>query len=180
MSRYVAFLRGVNVGGNSTVKMDKLREMFESLGFRNVRTILNSGNVLFETQDKNPSILTKRLDETLRKTFGFEIPVMLRTDIQVLSLVNSRPFKNVKITPDTRLYVTFLSEAHKLKIKIPYVSPEKDFKILQAKDGAVCSSLILSPRMSTVDLMGFVEKEFGDKITTRNWNTIKKIGNAFE
>jgi uncharacterized protein (DUF1697 family) len=73
------------------------------------------------------------------------------------------------------LYVTFLTEKHQSSLKIPYESPDKNLKIIRATASEVCSVVTLSPNTGTVDLMSFLEKEFGRKITTRNWNTIGKI-----
>jgi hypothetical protein len=79
----------------------------------------------------------------------------------------------VKVTPQTRLYVTFLADRPKSK-KTPQ-SQDKDFRILHISDGEVFSVLTLSPDRRTVDLMKVLETEFGKKITTRNWNTVSRI-----
>jgi len=73
------------------------------------------------------------------------------------------------------LYVTFLSETSDTSLEIPYESPEKDLRILRASNHEICSVLILSQKRGTVDLMSFIEKEFGKNVTTRNWNTVKKL-----
>jgi uncharacterized protein (DUF1697 family) len=172
---YVAFLRGINLGGHKQVKMDELRAMFESMGFNRVRTLINSGNVLFETRGAAKSNLTRRIEQQLKLTFGHEIAVILWTIGEIQDLVGSNPFKKVKITPNTRLYVTFLYDKPKSSIKIPYETPEKDFKILSVLDGAVLSVVTLMPKRGTTEAMSVLEKEFGKRITTRNWNTITKI-----
>ncbi|MBI3611065.1 MAG: DUF1697 domain-containing protein [Nitrospirae bacterium] len=172
---YAAFLRGINVGGNKPVKMDKLKKAFESLGFKNVKTLLASGNVVFEAPKASASVLAKKIEEKLKKTFGHEIGVLIRTITQLQRIEESNPFKGINVTPQTRLYVTFLSEKSKSGLKIPYESPDKNFKILRATENDVCSVPTLSPNCRTVDLMDILEKEFGRKITTRNWNTIAKV-----
>jgi uncharacterized protein (DUF1697 family) len=172
---YVAFLRGINLGGHKQVKMDELRTMFESMGFQRVRTLVNSGNVLFETRAEATSALVKRIEQELKRTFGHEIAVILRTIREIQDLVDSNPFKKVRVTPQTRLYVTLLSEKPNSSINIPYESPEKDFKILSVDDGAVLTVVTLTPKRGTTEAMSLLEKEFGKRITTRNWNTITKI-----
>jgi uncharacterized protein (DUF1697 family) len=179
MKKYVAFLRGINVGGK-TIKMDKLKGLFESLGFKNVKTILNSGNVIFEAPAKDTETLTRRIEDALSKAFSFEIDVVLRTYEQIIPLIESMPFKSVKVTSDTRLYVTFISDADKHELKMPYTPKEMSFKVIALKDGSIFSVLTLSPNTGTVDLMDFLSKEFGKKITTRNWNTIEKVRKALE
>ncbi|MGH7884614.1 MAG: DUF1697 domain-containing protein [Thermodesulfobacteriota bacterium] len=175
MDKYVAFLRGINVGGRKKIKMAELQEAFESSGFQNIKTVLASGNVLFETPKTNTNVLIKNIEENLKKTFGFEVGVIVRTLEDIQKLVDVNPFKNIKVTPQTILYVTFLSEKPNNRLNIPYESPNKDFKILSVSESEVLSVLILTSKFNTTDSMKILEKEFGKKITTRNWNTLKKI-----
>ncbi len=172
---YIAFLRGINVGGKRQVKMEDLKKDFESLGFTGVQTLLNSGNVIFSSTETNSTVLTQKIEEKLAKTFGWEIGVILRTSDQIQDLINSDPFKDISITPETRLYVTFLSEKPRSNLKIPHDPPDKSFRIIHLTDSEVCSVVLLSTDKNTTDLMKFLEKEFGKKVTTRNWNTIIKI-----
>ncbi len=174
MTRYVAFLLGINVGGHKPVKMEELKKTFESMGFQNVKTLLASGNVLFETPETGTDNLIKQIEGKLEKEFGHETGVLLRTIEKIQNLTNAVPFKSIKVTPQTKFYVTFLSE--KLSaLKIPYESIGKEIKIVHVSASEVCSILTLSPNQGTTDLMRVLEKEFGRKVTTRNWNTVAKI-----
>lgn len=176
MTKYAAFLRGINVGGNKPVPMERLKKAVESLGFRNVKTLLASGNVLFEARSANADTLVKRIEEKLEQTFGHEIGTIVRTLEELQDLADLDPFKGIKVTPRTRLFVTFLSEKPKTRLKIPYVSPDKSFRILRLTDRDVCS--VLTPgRQWAKNLrqMDILEKEFGKKVTTRNWNTIVRV-----
>ena len=156
------------------VKMADLKTVFEDLGFTNVQTILNSGNVIFETIDTNISLLTKKIIGSLFKKFGREIGVIVRTAEEIHQLVKSDPFKNIKVPPATRLYVTFLAEPPTSTLPIPYQSPEKDFQILRLTNSEVYSVITISTQKNTTDLMKVMDKEFGRKVTTRNWNTVLK------
>lgn len=175
MSKYVAFLRGINVGGHKPVKMDELRKAFEALGFQNLKTVLASGNVLFEAPKAKPLALTRTIESKLEAVFGHKISVLLRSLGEIQELADARPFQNIKVTPQTRLYVTFLSEKPKSELKAPHKSPDKSFTILRVSSSEVCSVLTLSPKAQTTDLMEFLEKVFGRNVTTRNWNTINRI-----
>ena len=175
MTNYAAFLRGINVGGHKPVPMEKLKNSFESLRFKNVRTLLASGNVVFEAHPTSTATLEQKIKEKLKKTFGHEIGVLVRTIEELQHLSESQPFEGIDVTPQTRLYVTFLSEKTKSHLKIPYASPNKNFRILGASKYEVCSVLILSPTNRSVDVMNVLEKEFGHKVTTRNWNTIVRV-----
>ena len=178
--KYVAFLRGINVGGHKLVRMEKLRSAFTSLGHKEVKTLLASGNVLFETAAGDAEAHVARIEEKLKAAFGHEIGVQLRSIPELQKLAETNPFKNLKITPQIRFYVTFLREKAKLRLKIPHESPEGDFKILRVSDTEACSVITISPHGQTTDLMAFLEKEFGRKITTRNWNTIARILKSIE
>lgn len=173
MIKYVALLRGINVGGNKKVPMSDLKKTFESIGFENVKTLLNSGNVIFEGSGTN----AETLETKLASQFEFDIPVILRTADEIQKLVNSNPFKQIEVTPDTRLYITFLKDKPESKLKIPYASPEKNFKILKVTNGEIISVLTISPAFKTTEAMNVLEKEFGKKVTTRNWNTVIKLLN---
>lgn len=177
---YAAFLRGINVGGNKILKMEDLRRALASLGFKNVKTLLASGNVVFETAEPQASVVGEKIEKKLKTAFGTDIGVLVRKISELSRLVETDPFKGVKVTPQTRLYVTFLSEKPKSRLKVPFESSDKDFKILSVTDHEVCCALTLTPKSGTLDLMGFIEKEFGRKVTTRNWNTIIKVMKAVE
>ena len=177
MARYVAFLRGINVGGNVLIKMDVLRKQFEKLGFENVKTVLATGNVIFDLADgaRGHEEAAKKIEIALQKMMKRDVKVMLRSIDEIQKLVDSEPFKKVKVTKETRLYVTFLGDKPTSKLKIPYATPEKDFQILRVTAGEVCSFLVISLEKKSVDLMKIIEKEFGKNVTTRNWNTVLKL-----
>ncbi len=150
MAKYAAFLRGINVGGNKPVSMESLKKAFESLGFRNVKTLLASGNVLFEARSANAGTLVKRIEEKLEQTFGHEIGTIVRTLEELQDLADLDPFKGIKVTPRTRLFVTFLSEKPKTSLKIPYESPDKSFRIIRLTNREVCSVLTLGPQWAKI------------------------------
>ncbi len=175
---YAAFLRGINVGGHRSVKMDKLKKVFESLGFMNVKTLLASGNVVFQAPSMSASVLNKQIEEKLKKTFGFEIGVLSRTIRELQRLDEAKPFAGIKVTPQTRLFVTFLTEKPAGSLKTPYVSPGGNFKILRASKCEVCSVLTITDVRRGMQFMAVLDKEFGRKITTRSWSTIIRILDA--
>lgn len=171
MTKYIAFLRGINSGKNPTVKMEVLRKTFEDLGFENVRTILASGNVLFESSiDENT--LEQKIEKMLPEKIGFKSDVIVLTIDELHKLVLLNPFKTIKITPHTRPYVTFIKEEPKTNLKFP--AKVRSYTILGIFNGVVCSVVDLSDA-KTPDLMKVLDKEFGKGITTRSWNTVERI-----
>ncbi len=174
---YVAFLRGINVGKRQ-VQMTKLKSAFDKMGFSEVATILATGNVIFNSDNDDIVKLTESIEYDLEKIFGFPVHVIVRTAAAIKKLLTSDPFKGIKVTPDTRLYVTYLSEPHESSLPIPYVSKDKEFKIMKVTDTEVISMLILAPETRTVEVMAIIEKEFGKNVTTRNWNTVVRLADA--
>ena len=168
----VALLRGINVGGNSTVKMDELKKMFEDLGFTNVKTFLNSGNVIFESLPESLETLIHKIEDRLKQKFGFEIKVLLRTGEEIQTLIKREPFKNIQVTPDTRLNVTFLPEGSDASFR----GSDSNFQIVSAIDREICWLVTLVPGFGTPQVMSILEKQFGKQITTRTWKTVLKIG----
>jgi uncharacterized protein (DUF1697 family) len=175
MVKYAAFLRGINVGGQKPVPMKKLKEAFDAMELKSVQTLLASGNVVFEAPPIDTIALEHRIEEKMKETFGQEIGVFIRTMEELEHVSNSKPFKGIDVTPETRLNITFFSKKPKSSLKIPFTSPDKSFKILRISGREVCSVLVLSANSRTGDLMKVLEKEFGRKVTTRNWNTIVRV-----
>ena len=188
--RYVALLRGVNVGGHKPLKMADLRKAFDDMGFANVLTVQASGNVLFDAAGTEAAEdihrLAARIEEGLGRIFGSSIAVIVRPFAEIERLVASDPFKGVAIGPDTRLYVTFLSPPAGSGTGI---SPEDssrgiadaargNVRRVDATAGHVLTVITVSPRWGTTELMAWLEREYGAGITTRNWNTIAKIARS--
>ncbi len=172
---YVAFLRGINVGGNRVIKMTDLKKYFESYGFTNVQTVIASGNVRFDATESDPAVLAPQIEAKLKKSTDFQIDVILRSLEHLKKAVEAEPFKKIPLKDNVRLYVTFLAEKPPGGLKIPYESPLKDFKILSATPRELFSVGYIRPNLKLIDSMAIIEKEYGKKVTTRNWNTIQKI-----
>ena len=168
MGKYAALLRGINVGGNKKVPMSDLKKAFESAGFKNVKTLLNTGNIAFESSKADSGAISKLLE----KKFGFSIPALVFDFSSIEKIIKMNPFRNVKANPGIRLYVTFLPE--KTQTKKTYDSPDGSFHIIKVIDYFVFSYLDLS-KTETPDSMEMLEKVYGKGITTRNWNTVVKI-----
>lgn len=152
--------------------MNDLKAAFESAGFKNVKTVLTSGNVVFETDNTDPDVVTLKIEAFLKKKWKKEIPVFVRSIDELDKMVAGRPFKGSDVTPNTRLYVTFLYEFSR-GIKIPELPP--NVKITRMKDDAVFTTVELTNDMNSPDSMEALNKVLGPKITARNWNTVEKV-----
>jgi uncharacterized protein (DUF1697 family) len=168
--KYFAFLRGINVGGR-VLKMDLLTQYFISLGYKDAKTFIQSGNVVFTSKEKDAKTLAAKIEKKLLKELGCEVTTFLRNEDELQALVKLDPFKGMK--PDAKVYITFIGE--ELKVKFPHVSEKDGVKILGARKADLfCQSLPIKG-----DKWGFpnvyIEKQFKVPATTRNWNTTTKI-----
>lgn len=180
-NKYVALLRGINVGGNKKVPMAGLKSLLESQGFTQVQTLLNSGNVVFESVKNEPINLASKLSAAIESKFGFPVPVIVQTAEAINSLIDLNPFSHLEVHKDIRMYITFLSNSavpgKMPEPEYPWSTPDNSFTILGKKEDAVISVLDVS-KIKTPDAMMVLEKIYSKDITTRNWKTVLKIGKA--
>lgn len=173
--RYAAFLRGINVGGNNIIRMGDVRTALAAAGCAEVATILASGNVVFSSPDAEEAAARERVERTLEAACGKRIRALVRPVEHLRDLVARDPFAAIPVTPDTRLYVTFLPQPRTTALTIPYRTPGGELTLLELSDTELLSVLVLGNGPGTVDVMSLIEKEFGGDVTTRSWNTVLKV-----
>jgi uncharacterized protein (DUF1697 family) len=173
MTKYVALLRGI-APTNPNMRNDKLRGVFEKLGFENVKTVISSGNVIFESPSRSIRKLEESIEIALPEELGFKSTTILRSQGQIQKLVDTNPFQGMEHSQISSLNVTFLKKKRRTGIKFPYKIDDRDYELLGMYDGAICSVIDLTSSR-TPDLMVWLEKKFGKEITTRTWKTVEKI-----
>jgi uncharacterized protein (DUF1697 family) len=170
MSKYISLLRGVNVGGRKII-MGELQELYESLDLKEVKTYIQSGNVIFKSSDKNISKLRKEIEKEIENTFNFPVSIILMTYDELKKVVENNPYLN----EDTRhIYITFLFE---FPIDVPYQ------EMILIKDESEKFSinhrviyLFLPQGYGRTKLNNnFFERKLGVPATTRNWKTTKRL-----
>ena len=109
MTRYIAFLRAINVGGH-TVKMDELRTLFAAMGFAGVETFIASGNVIFAADDPDAAALQAQIEGELQQALGYAVATFLRTDAEVAAIARHEPFPAPVLAAAGALNVAFLAE----------------------------------------------------------------------
>ena len=178
MQRYIAFLRGINVGGKNIIKMEKLSATFVSLGFKNVKTFIQSGNVFFDSTANGSDSLTRKIETGLVKEYQSNIKAMVRTVKEIAAIIKSDPFKKIKRTDAIKLYVCFLDREPITKPRLPLISEKEALNIfkLKKKDLFMISGRLKGGRYGFPTI--FIEKELGVFSTARNWNTVCKIMDA--
>ena len=173
MTKYVALLRGI-APLNPNMRNDKLRGVFEELGFANVKTVISSGNVVFESPSRNIKKLEETIEKALPEQLGFTSTTIIRSKDQLQKLVDNNPFKGMEHSQKSSLNVTFLKNKTSTDTKFPYNVDNRDYILLGMYDGAICSVIDLTSS-KTPDLMLWLEKKFGKEITTRTWKTVERI-----
>ena len=175
MIRYIAFLRAINVGGRKLIKMEALRGVLARAGLRNVRTYIQSGNVIFETAEKDSSALAKRIEKNIRREFSHEVTVILMTLAEFDEIVSRNSFKRIKPGSDVMLFVSFLAGKPAGKQKLPLTSLTENLDVIDMTDRAA----FIVARRKKDGRFGFpntfVEKQLGVLATTRNLTTVFKI-----
>ncbi|UJF33626.1 DUF1697 domain-containing protein [Paenibacillus hexagrammi] len=174
---YIALVRGINVGGNNKVKMAELKAMFERIGLSRVQTYIQSGNVLFESDEKEGP-LCERIELAFKTTFGFEVSMILRTAAELESLIAHCPFTKEEISAAEAasdaesLYVTLLQQTPAEEAVQRLESYRTEGETYQVIDRDIYFLFHHSVRNSK--LAGNMHK-LGVPATTRNWKTISKL-----
>jgi uncharacterized protein (DUF1697 family) len=175
-TRYIALLRGINVGGH-VVKMGWLRDLFGELGFDQVRTYIQSGNVFFDSADRDTATLRARIEEHLRAALGYDVATCLRTADELEAIVARNPFDGITVTPDMRLAVTFFAEPVTNEISLPYLTPDGAYEVMAMSPTELFVVWHLKngrPGNSYAHL----ERLFQTPTTTRFWHTTAHILSA--
>jgi uncharacterized protein (DUF1697 family) len=174
MTVIISLLRGVNVGGHNKIKMDALRNLYESLGLQGAQTYVQSGNVVFRTKEQDLSRLAKRIEGALMKQFAVRADVVLRTSSELRGVISRNPFAKRRELDPRKLLVTFLKEKpsaeclqNALKIK---TAPEE-----LCIEGSV--AYIYFPNGMARPKMSWpaIERALKTTGTGRNWNTVTKL-----
>jgi Uncharacterized protein conserved in bacteria len=176
MAVYIALLRGINVGGKNMIKMADLRKMFESLGYGSVKTYIQSGNVVFKSDEKE-DLLRLKIEAGIKKTFDINLTVILRTAVELQTALDGCPFSKKEIqeaeSPDYEtLYLALLPNVplpEKLAILDTYGATEDQYKII-GRD----IYLLFHQSIRDSKLAGNLNR-LGVESTVRNFKTINKL-----
>lgn len=176
MNQYVALLRGINVGGKNLIKMTALKACFEALGFKDVRTYIQSGNVLFRAAGLDQARLTRRIEETLSNTFNYKSRVVVRSLKQMKDIVTHAP-KGFGSDPATYRYdVIFLKEPLTAANAMESVTTKEGVDRAFAGKGVLYFSRLIS-RAAQSHLTRIITMPMYQNMTIRNWNTTTKLLN---
>lgn len=171
--KYIAFLRGINVSGKNSIKMAALKAMFQTLGFNNVETYIQSGNVIFEFDACDTVSLEVKIKEEIDKTFGFHVETIVRTIEELINIISNNPLlveANIEID---KLHVTLLLNKPEEAIESLNLKKEENEKyIIRGKEIYLyCPNGYGNTKLNNTIL----EKKLKVAATTRNWKTMNKL-----
>lgn len=171
MPRYVAFLRGVSP---MNLRMPQLRQCFEDAGFESVRTLLSSGNVVFSDRSDRAEAVRRRAEQAMRDGLGRAFDTFLRTTDHLQALIDRDPFAGFEVPPGAKRIVTFLREPPPAGLRWPVV--QEDARILACT--ATEAFTVYVPDPGRPVFMTLLQRTFGDGITTRTFDTVRKCAAA--
>jgi uncharacterized protein (DUF1697 family) len=179
MTRYVSLFRGINVGGHQTVRMDALKELHTSLDLQDVQTYIQSGNVVFTSDNPNVIQIQMDIEDRFAQNFGFQVKVMVRTAGEFNMIIENNPFQNQLMRESKWVVAMFLASnpiSTALEdIQKTYTGPEEIHIIgkeafIYYSDGQGRSKLTNT----------FLEKKLKTAGTARNWNTVLQLQKMME
>ena len=180
MARYVALLRGINVGGKNPIPMPALKAAFEENGFEDVRTYIQSGNVVFSTGTTKHAELTRRVERMLRKTFGhYEASVALRSRAQMRSIIERAPDGFGSEPTLYREDVIFLMPPLTARTVVGSVPIKEEVDRIWPGTGVLYFSRLTS-RATQSRLSRIVSLPIYKSMTIRNWNTTTKLAGLLD
>lgn len=176
MNTFISLLRGINVSGQKKMRMIELRSLYEALGLSNVQSYLQSGNVVFDSDVKNPARLATIIEKQIELSYGYAVSVFIRETADWRRIVENNPFLTAQNQDPTKLYVTFLqerpSQATLSALETPpnetgqFIIGEREI-FLFVPDGYGRTKLSNN----------FFEKKLNMPATTRNWRTVNALFN---
>lgn len=173
MTRYVALLQGINVGRHRRIAMADLRSLVEGLGYAEVRTHLNSGNVVFTGEEAASATVARRIEDAIREQFGLEVPVVVRTGEELVRIVAANPFPEAAADHKT-LHVTFLAaepDPERVAALAEAERGEDDYRVAGAD-----VYLFYPNRLTGATFMPTgLDRALGVVATSRNWRTVTRL-----
>jgi uncharacterized protein (DUF1697 family) len=174
MLTYISILRGINVSGQKLIKMGALEKMYEYLGFQDIKTYVQSGNVVFTGNNSEPDTLAQKISNQIAKDFGFEVPVIVLTIDKLKKIIDSNPFAKDTSKDPTYLHVTFLSSKPQHYDKEALESKRLPGEEISFSEEAVylyCPGGYGKTKLNN----NFLESKLKVGATTRNWKTTNEL-----
>ncbi|MEM8520920.1 DUF1697 domain-containing protein [Flavobacterium sp. PL12] len=179
MTTHLALLRGINVSGHSMIKMDALKTTLENIGFRNVETYIQSGNVFVDTDEENAAAVGFKIKQEIFKIFGHEVPVVVIGKQDLEACFKNNAYLKEKEVDSKKLYVAFisttLSSTSMNDLRISQFKPDE-----ASIDGnKIFIKYAVGAGKTRFD-QKYIEKKLNVIATIRNWNTVTQLLKMYE
>jgi uncharacterized protein (DUF1697 family) len=174
MKRYITLLRGINVGGNNIIKMIDLKVCFEEMGFTNVVTYIQSGNVVFNSEQSEMPDLSGQIESQLSERFNYHSKIVLFTQEKLVKIISEAPTEFGTKPDEYRYDVIFLREPFSSKEVLSTLKIREGVDFVTAGDGVLYFSR-LSSNSSQSQMTKIIGTPIYKEMTIRNWNTTVKI-----
>ncbi|WP_396185381.1 DUF1697 domain-containing protein [Flavobacterium sp.] len=179
MTTHLALLRGINVSGHNMIKMEALKTTLEAIGFQNVQTYIQSGNVFVDTDEENPAAVGFKIKQEIFKVFGHEVPIVVIGKLDLEACLNNNPFLKEKDFDIKKIYVAFVSTTLRSDsindLKISQFKPDE-----ASIDGnKIYIKYAIGAGKTRFD-QKYIEKKLNVTATIRNWNTVTQLLQLFE
>lgn len=171
MPRYAAFLRGVSP---MNAKMPALKQAFETAGFSEVKTVLSSGNVVFDARRTSELVLQRKAEAAMRDKLGQTFLTIVRPVEMLQELLASDPYRAFRLEPSAKRIVTFLRDEPTASLMLPIELEGARLLALRGKE--LFSAYVPSPKGAV--FMTLIERTLGKELTTRTWDTVGKVARA--
>lgn len=175
MIQYVSLLRGINVSGQKKIKMADLKDLYESLGFVNVITYIQSGNVIFTYSEANVTVIQRMIEQAVKEKYSFDVPVTLCSKQEFTLALDNLPFENIDVDEEgNKVLFTFLSKppsAEDISVLLEYVNAPEQLIIKGNVVYLYCPNGYGKSKLSNV----FLEKKLKVLATTRNLKSVVKL-----
>ena len=172
--RYIALLRGINVGGNNLIKMIELRSSFAKMGFKDVETYIQSGNVVFSAKQTNKAKLTALIEKALSEAFSYESKVVVVSASEIERVVAQAPKGFGKDPAQYRYDVLFVKEPLTSSEALKEIPTAPGIDTIRAGDHALYFRRVVS-KADQSKLNKLVQRPVYKNLTIRNWNTTTKL-----
>lgn len=174
MKTYISILRGINVSGHKIIKMDSLRNLYENMGFVNVITYVQSGNVIFKGEDIEINSLENKISQQIEKEFGFQVPVIVLSIEKLKHIIDNNPFAEDKNKDKSFFHISFLSSKPEKYDPTTIKDKKQDDEDIAFSDHAVylyCPNGYGRTKLTN----NFIESKLKVGATTRNWKTTQEL-----
>lgn len=171
MNKYIVLLRGINISGKNKISMEKLKKHISDLGYKKVITILNSGNIILESNDTKEQI-TDKLRSLIQKKFNIDVPIYIMSNIELYDIVNNIPALNMK---DMYNNIIFIIKPYKVKDVLEKLGPLNEYDTIKVYKNIIYWSFDLKNYTKSNWWHATASSDISSYITIRTNNTISKI-----